>query len=195
MSWWDTGLKNYKTFMRSFGEGVGIPTRDFLLDVIEDGESLLDVGCGPAITYENLKKHGRQVTYRGIDYCQNFIDACRELFPDGDFRIGDARSLPEATASWDMVLLRHLLAHTGGYRAVISEAMRVARKRVMLVMWRPLMICDEDHIHPVDGQSSDYNRQKFLEFIESFGARIEYKVLDAPAGQKRNWIWILHKGA
>ena len=194
-NWWLTHFPTHEgraRFMRSFGEGVGIPSRDFLLDIVGDGESFLDVGCGPGIDFENLvRKHHRKLRYRGYDLSPGFVDTCRALFPEGDFRVGDALALPEPDESWDTVLLRHIVEHTAGYEAPILEAMRVARKRVVIVLWRPLRIGFPDQIG-LGGTSSDYNREAFRAFIAGLPAQAEMFEVPAPRDRK-NWVWVLRK--
>ncbi|NIP84988.1 MAG: methyltransferase domain-containing protein, partial [Planctomycetales bacterium] len=185
------GLGGHKTYMRSYGEGVGTASREWLLTQIKDGESLLDVGCGPGCTYENLKVNGRQVTYRGLDFCPEFVAACRELFPEGDFRQGDAMALDEADNSWDTVLLRHVLEHAPGYRDPIAEAVRVARKRVVIVMWRPLSKGpDRMRVAGRTGGSNDFNASDFLCYLNTFVLPITRAEF---GGRRPNWAWVLHK--
>ena len=191
LTWWDKNISEPKSYIRSYGEGVGTSSRNWLLDIIQDGESLLDVGCGPGCTYENLEVHHRKIRYRGLDYSLSFIKACEELFPEGDFRVGNANKLNEPNSSWDTVLLRHLIEHCPGYEAPIREALRVARKRVIIIMWRPLGD-GPDKIQKLgdEGYCSDYNRKAFLDFLVSFEWPVES--FEFP-GNRPNWAWVIRK--
>ena len=192
-TWWDKNISNPGNYMRGHGDAVGVSSRDWLLTVIRDGESMLDVGCGPAVEYENLQCHNRKIEYKGIDFTQSFIDASRELFPEGNFQLGDARHLDEPDNSWDTVLLRHVIEHTPGYHDPIYEALRVARRRVVIVKWRPLW-AQQDRIESLgdDGYCSDYNGDEFRSFIRSFKRpilHVEFR------NQKPhpNYAWVIYK--
>lgn len=186
--YWQT-LENKKSYIRGYGEGVGTASRDWLLTVIKDGESLLDVGCGPGCTYENLKTHGRDIAYCGLDFAPGFVDACRELFPEADFRVGDALNLEAPDNTWDTVLLRHVLEHLPHYRPAIAEALRVAKRRVVIVMWRPLGKEDDIRI-PDRGESNDYGATDFMTYLHSFMLPISKHEFP---GQRPNWAWVLYK--
>lgn len=152
----------------------------------------MDVGCGPGCTYENLKVNGRDdITYRGLDVAPGFVQACQELFPDGDFRMGDAMALDEPDNSWDVVLLRHTIEHTINYVDPILEAMRVARRKVIIVMWRPLLRDGPDrYVVHEGGGSNDYNATRFQIFLEHFMLPMTRAVFDTG---RPNWGWVLHK--
>lgn len=190
-NWWDENIHDHKTYMRSYGDCLDTPSHIWTLEHILDGESLLDVGCGPGCVYENLLRRGRRVTYRGLDTCRSFVEACREMFPQGDFRFGDALALDETDGSWDTVLLRHVLEHTPGYEIAVREAMRVARKRVIVVKWRPLYNQDDKIEDKGDGgYCSDYNKDRFVDFLRSFQRPIEYAEF---GGGRPNWGWIVYE--
>ena len=187
---WDN-LGDKHSYIRSYGEGVGVPSRDWLHTQVRDGESLLDVGCGPGCTYENLLVHDRSVTYRGLDFAQGFVDVCREMFPGGDFRLGDACELDEPDDSFDVVLLRHVLENTPGYQIPLEEAYRVARKRVVVVLWRALTDRPTSIKSVVSGDANDYNRSDFESFILSAFLRpLEHHHFP---GGRPNWAYVVHK--
>lgn len=192
VQWYDSQftLEEKKTWIRSYGEGVGTQSRDWTLTMVKDGESLLDIGYGPGCDYENFKVHNRQITYRGYDFAPGFMAACKELFPEGDFRVGDAMSIPEPDASWDTVLLRHVLENTPEFETPICEALRVARKRVIIIMWRPLLPGPDDNIRYLDIGSNDYSRPKFMHFLQNTKLPLEQHEW---GGQRPNWAFVLHK--
>jgi SAM-dependent methyltransferase len=184
-------LKARKRWIRSTGAGPGTASREFLLERVYDGESFLDVGCGPGVVYECFQLANRQIEYRGIDVSPGFVEACRDLFPEGDFREGNAMQLSAADNSYDVVNLSNVIEHTPGYEIPIKEAMRVARRRVIITMWRPLIIGKPDRRQVPEKGSNDYNRDIFLHYLSSFNVPIEYTVRSHP---KRDYfIWVLYK--
>jgi ubiquinone/menaquinone biosynthesis C-methylase UbiE len=124
--------------------------RVYLLDLLKEKNitSILDVGCGTGPIYqlirdslyyeeEDVRAYYRwPFDYKGVDYSEGMIEVCRKEFPDGDFEVQDARKLSEKDNSWDCVLLMHCLDHLDDYQAAIKEASRVAKKYVLIVLWR-----------------------------------------------------------
>ena len=53
---------------------------------IEDGDSILDVGCGFADMYAYLVHYNFACNYTGIDLCEAFLQVCREKYPRIDVR-------------------------------------------------------------------------------------------------------------
>lgn len=141
LTYWDTFQDRYQMGMQSH--------REYLLDLLTDKgvESILDVGCGTGPIYELIVKtqvlpHAANFVkrwnfgYKGTDYSPAMIEVCKKEFPEGNFEVQDARSLNEAALSWDCVLLMHCLDHLDDYQSAIKEAARVAKKYVLIVLWR-----------------------------------------------------------
>lgn len=172
MNYWDYHISNHETYIRSYGEGEGSPNRRTLFSFFDENDSVLDVGCGPGC---NLG-HARDImgwdnfTYKGVDISPKFIEACKRLFPDGSFEVQDAENLREPDDSFDVVILQDVLEHLPGYRKAIAEAVRVARKRVVICLWTPLYDREDNIEDKGDGgYHSYYNKEKFMEFISQFG--------------------------
>src|SRR6266478_6379318 len=71
-------------------------TRQFigpLLDAAEvaSGMALLDVGCGPG--YVSAAATERGATALGLDFSRKMVDIAHRMFPDIEFREGDAQDL------------------------------------------------------------------------------------------------------
>lgn len=56
---------------------------------LEDGASLLDVGCGLGDLYAWLRDTGRRVEYSGIDVTPKMIETARCRFPEGRFDLAN----------------------------------------------------------------------------------------------------------
>lgn len=155
-------------YMHSYGEGVGSDTRKTLQALINDGESLLDSGCGPGWNYEHFNEFGPKLSaYKGTDYSPRFIRACKGKYPEADFEVQDARKLLEPDESWDVVLLQDIVEHTNGYETPITEALRVARKRVIVTFWH--LTENDDHINDDgnDGYGAWYSRSRLEDYLDS----------------------------
>jgi SAM-dependent methyltransferase len=93
------------------------------------GESLLDVGCGTGYFTRALAASvdGR-VT--GIDLDPEWIGYARGRDPGGaSYEVGDARALPYANASFDLVVSIAALCFIAEEEAAVREILRVARRR------------------------------------------------------------------
>jgi len=201
-TFWENHIGSHegrKRWMRGH-DGVNQPSRKWVPGQVPEGASLLDVGCGPGVSYENLKKAGRDdVRYTGVDISDGMVAACRDLFPEGDFQQGSADDLPFDDDSYDVVLLRHVLEHALGYEREIAEAVRVARDRVLIVMWRPLRDGpdvmrvregDPDD-HRKDG-SNDFAAGPFWRYLWGLGYPVTYH--EFPDGRRPNWAWTIDVG-
>lgn len=184
-TYWDYIVKNGERYQMG-----GQSHRVFLLDLlagsepvingrassrIEPARSLLDVGCGTGPIYELLKfdkqkqdsKWNVIEKYKGTDYAEGMIAVCKKEFPEGDFEVQDARKMTELDKSWDAVLLMHILDHVDDYQAVLKEAARVAKKYVLLVLWRPLTTNGQNNLNSLntydrqEGQWEDTHLQEF----------------------------------
>ena len=168
-TWWSTNISDFRSYIRSYGEGVGWPSRKWFSAHLKPGVSLLDIGCGSGCELENLLADGRDdIGYEGCDYTPEAVAACRELFPEVKFFEADARKLELPDSSRDVVLLRHTLDHIDKWQDAVKEAYRVARKEVVIILWVPLMEGDQQVYkeHGSDAYYRVFNR-KMLE--EEFG--------------------------
>jgi ubiquinone/menaquinone biosynthesis C-methylase UbiE len=95
--------------------------------------SVLDVGTGTGVFAEAFATRGLAVT--GIDVNPEMLPAARAYVPVGDFREGAAERLPFANANFDLIFMGLLLHESDEQLQVLSEARRVARKRVAILEW------------------------------------------------------------
>jgi len=123
--------------MHHEGAGKEHPSRAFVASLIRAGDSVLDVGCGAGVGYEALIAAGMESSYVGVDSSEPSIEIARELYPDGDFRIGSATSLVTQFGrdSFDVVLLRHVLEHLPDFESAMNEAIVVSRRLALFVFF------------------------------------------------------------
>jgi ubiquinone/menaquinone biosynthesis C-methylase UbiE len=163
-------------YMLSYGEGPGSSIRHILSEFIQVGETVLDVGCGPGHNMDHLAEYGPRVTrYKGVDYASYFIEADNQKlrsrgydFVD-KFEVQDCRDLKELNESWDVIIIQDCLEHTNGYERPMKEALRVARKRIIIAFWH--LTENDDHINDDgnDGWGAWYSKPKWEEFLNSTG--------------------------
>jgi len=96
---------------------------------------VLDVGAGDGTVAELVARRARSLTL--LDRSERMIDAARTRLAGiggARFVVGDAHELPFRDASFDQVLLLHVLTLTHEPARALSEAARVLRPRGDLVV-------------------------------------------------------------
>ena len=196
MNYWDQLMGDDESaamYMDSYGEGVGSDTRDTIGGFINDGESLLDVGCGPGWNYEHFQKHGPELSaYKGVDYSERFVRVCQGKYPEADFEVQDARDLKEPDGSWDVVLFQDVLDHTNGYEKPMEHGLRIASKRIIVVFWRNMRETGDHQINDDgnDGYGATYDRGLWEEYLDSLG----YHWMDTQSnGNRPHTYYIIDK--
>ncbi len=195
----DQGAADY---MLGYGEGPGSETRFTIGSFINDGESVLDVGAGPGWNLDHFQKYGPQIKwYKGLDYSERFVRVANQRhgvtyssFCDPiPFAVGDARKLEERDDSWDVVILQDILEHTNGYETPIHEALRVAKKRVIISFWH-LVMDDNEHINDDgnDGWGAWYNGAKFEKFLDSLNLHW-LKTESSPKANRHHIFYVIDK--
>jgi ubiquinone/menaquinone biosynthesis C-methylase UbiE len=94
--------------------------------------SVLDVGTGTGLFAEAFAGAGCAVT--GVDPNEDMLAIARR-HTAGVFLAATAESLPFEDASFDLVMMGHVLHETDDPAAALREARRVARYRVAVLEW------------------------------------------------------------
>ncbi len=109
------------------------PWGDWLLGLvtIDPHAAVLDAGCGTGailLSATRLTLRGRVV---GVDQSQAMLDRCRADANDAGLRVhlarGDVQRLPFADASFDLVMMNHMLYHVPDIPTALTEARRILR--------------------------------------------------------------------
>lgn len=167
-NWWDLSGIDWARYIRSYGEGVGFPSRNWFANHMKNnpGWSVLDVGAGGGIEYESLIAYIPDLKYKGVDYAETAIEYCKKAFPETEWAVEDARRLDGIAAdSFDVVLLRHSLDHIDDWEAALRAAWRVARKEVVVILWPTTFDNVREHTlqsHGHDGWFRMYSRPALI---------------------------------
>jgi SAM-dependent methyltransferase len=102
---------------------------------IGQGDTVLDVGCGPGGFCRLAAKTG--ATTVGIDASEALIEIARERVPSARLDVGDMQFLPYEDDTFDVVTAFNSLQYAADRAAALEEARRVARPGgiVHLVVW------------------------------------------------------------
>jgi ubiquinone/menaquinone biosynthesis C-methylase UbiE len=97
---------------------------------IQPGVEVLDVACGPGIVACAMAQQGARV--HGVDLTPAMIEQARERQRDRrieyvDWQVADARQLPFADRTFDIVVTRYSFHHMPDPAAVLREMRRVCR--------------------------------------------------------------------
>ncbi|MBD8059922.1 class I SAM-dependent methyltransferase [Cellulomonas sp. JH27-2] len=123
---------HHESVLRSHRWRTAENSAAYLLGVLEPGQSLLDVGCGPGTVTLDLAKRLAPGEVVGIDMSATVIESARAAGKDADaanvtFDVADAYALPYADDSFDVVHAHQVLQHLSDPVAVLREMRRVAK--------------------------------------------------------------------
>jgi SAM-dependent methyltransferase len=108
---------------------------------VEEGEDVLDIGCGPGNATIPAARRGAKVT--GLDLAPELLEKGRRLAGEAGVEIdwveGDAEQLPFEDESFDVVLSTVGIMFAPDHRRAALEAARVLRPggRIGISSWRP----------------------------------------------------------
>lgn len=183
-NFWDNLMEDDEhaaSYMATYGEGPGADTRLALGHFINNGDSVLDVGCGPGWNMDHFAQFGPALlAYKGVDYSERFVRVANERLKAENvenfttiavspFELQDCRDLKEPEGLWDVVLVQDCVEHTDGYERPVEEALRVAKKRVIVTFWH--LTENDDHINDDgdDGYGAWYSQGKWEKYLDTLG--------------------------
>ena len=85
------------------------------------------------------------------------------------FKVGDVREIAQPISSWDVVLMQDVLEHTNGYEKPVKEALRVARRRVIISFWHLDGNEGTEHINDDgnDGWGAWYDKTSWEKYLDT----------------------------
>lgn len=120
----------------SNGQGIDAPDRVMLRDRLEQIApcTLLDVGCGTAITLDGIVNEELEVTYTGLDFTPEFIAACIKRHPGTTFLEGDLYNLGRFP-QFDVVTARGVLEHVADPETALQILYRCCKKLLFVAFF------------------------------------------------------------
>jgi len=133
--YWQNLFDGHSGYMLSAGDNEYAILRNLVLTFVAEKDSLLDLGCASGGTYDWIKEKKRNIIYKGTDYAEKFVEANKVRHPNVIWEVEDCRDLVEADEEFDIVLLYDVLDGLPGWEQALDEAYRVAKKKVIVLMW------------------------------------------------------------
>jgi len=179
---------------------IGTPERKLIREILGkkyglERFSILEAGCGTATELTGYKKYGFSVDYTGLDISPRMLQTARERHKDIRFVQGDVRELEFKDKSFDVVLLRHVLEHLPDYNDAVGEAVRVAKKSVIVDFFiAPTQLPFDMTFWYKQGYYENwYSKRKFDNFVDVFPlSRIDREDVVGSVGQSA-MIYVLDK--
>ena len=110
----------------------------FLGEYVNDGEKILDLGCGNGRLYELLKR--KLIDYYGVDNSERMIEIAKGRYPQISFQVADALNLPFPENFFDKIISIAILFHIPSEEfrlQFLRESLRVLKPggKLILVVW------------------------------------------------------------
>jgi len=157
--------ERYKDRLRQHGPGIkalasGTEERrairfDVLTEIgIQEGDSVLDIGCGLADFFAHLTNKGINVRYTGIDIVPELVEAARVTYPNLDLQVRDLQDEPFLESSFDYVVCSQVFnLHLGGgkndelVKDMLRIMFRIARRGVAVDLLTSYVDFKQEQLH------------------------------------------------
>lgn len=90
-------------------------------------EAILDVGCGTGRLLRKTKEQWPNARFVGVDAADKMIEQAAQLFPEAEFHVAMAESLPLPDASVDLAFSTLSFHHWTNQAKGVGEVARVLR--------------------------------------------------------------------
>jgi len=170
---------------------------ELVLDLSNDGDLVLDAGCGPGTLAASLSAHGRRVS--GIDADADSVARAKASGRIPDAQVADICHLPFPDKSFDLVVSSEVLEHVPDHVAALKELRRVSRGPLVITF--PAHPCLWTESDTILLHQRRYRRRDVYELAEKAGVDrpelhafclipalgvLVYKMLTAFKGKKKS---------
>ncbi len=138
------------------------------------GRDVLDVASGEGYGSAQIAQVARSVV--GVEYSESTVRSACANFPRENLRFvrGDARALPLADASIDVVTSFETIEHFGGQEAFLSEIRRVLRPDGQVVISTPDRdIYSPSHVPPNEYHVRELSRLEFVALLRRYFSHVD----------------------
>ena len=188
--WWETHVVNGKYYtIDQFKKITGDKdSRRAYLEIVSNGDKVLDVGCGLGLDFEYYNKNGVSVVFVGLDVTFGFISFNSTNYQDANFINGKCYELPFKNKVFDVCTCRHLLEHVADPIKTIKEMCRVANQ-VAIIWFIPPGDTEKIRLTRKGFYKNIYKKNILINKINNFGASVEIK--DISLEGKNHQLWKL----
>jgi ubiquinone/menaquinone biosynthesis C-methylase UbiE len=168
------------------------------LALLPDREgSLLDVGVGEGSWLELVARERPQMRLAALDLSRERLEDLGVRHADGSDiarHFGDVTAMPLADGSVDVVTLLEVVEHVPDWRAAVREALRVARRRVLITVPYREQLLDTVCVHchqptPLWGHLHSFDEGSFDELAT--GGRRTLALIPEPVERSAGLLrWI-----
>ncbi len=146
---------------------------------LHSGMEVLDVGCGTGAFTYYLARGNKDISFTGLDYDRNFVEAAIRKIPSEkngcsfSFCSGDARNLPFAPDSFDVVVSHTFFNSMPQYREALREMIRVCREDGIIAS---VTAMDVEHVPASGGiypKDADYWKKEYDVLLNKVQAMYE----------------------
>ncbi len=167
-----------------YRKGENVPVFEAAVQALKQIEfnsstKLLDVGASTGHYGEIFIIAGASLDYTGVDYSEVFIALGKMMFPHLKLQVADARRLPFADRSFDIVLSAGCIMHIAEYEQALKECTRVSARYIIL------------HRTPViDGLTKFYTKEAYgVPCLEIHFGESDMRRLFADNKLEIRWQW------
>lgn len=97
-----------------------------------EARTVFDAGCGEGFVQRAMQERGYSGRWTGVDASPGAVAFAAERAAAHEWRVGDLRALPDATASYDAVLCSQVLEHIPEPEQIRDELARVTSRWLLI---------------------------------------------------------------
>jgi 2-polyprenyl-3-methyl-5-hydroxy-6-metoxy-1,4-benzoquinol methylase len=170
---WSSGVAKSDHYFRDYG-----PIHDAVINLIRDGDRVLDVACGPGLLCRKIKERRPRCQVAGVDFSGYTIARNRER--DGslgiDYRQLDIRSgLPTLNGAYDVVSMCEILEHLEQPEAVVAAAMNLLRPGGCFIL-----TCPHDDEIPDPEHLREWGHDALFHLLAPYSETVSFKHFPPP---------------
>ena len=163
----------------------------------QEGNRVLDVGCGSGYLYHSFKNQHLDIEYLGIDAASSLINIGRGIMPQFGLPADSLQvmRIEDMDGEFDHVLSINVLSNIDNYYRPLERMLKMARKTVVL---RESLSDHSQYLYVKDKYLDEgvdlkvhvntYDTKEVIKFINSYGFQAEDIIDEYTGGKPENVI-------